>query len=812
VTGFRFAGFRFLAATLALIFSATSAEPQDVQYSPQGEQIPGPSCAGIPQWYGGKPRTCQQGELSFWLSDVRHWRDERRLRIGFEPSIYDAPALKWTQSSFIQPQMMVHDRFFYDPVAQRYTVDKYLADVEARYGGIDSVLIWHTYPNIGIDSRNQFDMLSDLPGGIPAVKAMVADFHRHGVKVLFPVMVWDQGTRPDPNLWAELSRELAEIGADGVNGDTLDGIPQVLSTDSLKSDHPLALEPETGLAADEMINYNTMTWGYWNYAFTPSVSRYKWLEPRHMVNLSNRWAHDHLDDLQAAFFNGIGFESWENVWGIWNGMTPRDAEALRRISAIERTFAAQLISPAWEPHTPTRNYGVFASKWPTVKETLWTLVNRNAYQVDGGQLRLPTTNGMHYYDLWHGVELQPRIDDNFLILEFPLEAHGYGAVLETTQAPAELSPEIQKLLGQMKLLSQQPLQTLSNRWESMPQKLVPISATEPAVKQPEGMIRIPAADYTFRVNGIEIEGMNDEGVDVQYPWEESARRYHEHVLHIDSFWIDKFPVTNLEFKKFLDATQYVPGDAHNFLKDWTNGSYPENWDNKPVTWVSIEDARAYAKWVGKRLPHEWEWQYAAQGKDHRRYPWGNFEGPATPAAPGQIQAQAVSQPAAAPASPESSPTPAPEKGQPQPKKRTSPQREPKPNAKPNSAPNPPSTDKPSSSEACPTCPPVLMGSTPDPDQGREAMPPSNVDWHPKGASPFGVMDMTGNVWQWTDEYADEHTRYAILRGGSHYQPQGSRWYFPQAYELSQHGKYLLMAPSIDRSATVGFRCVKDATP
>jgi gamma-glutamyl hercynylcysteine S-oxide synthase len=105
---------------------------------------------------------------------------------------------------------------------------------------------------------------------------------------------------------------------------------------------------------------------------------------------------------------------------------------------------------------------------------------------------------------------------------------------------------------------------------------------------------------------------------------------------------------------------------------------------------------------------------------------------------------------------------------------------------------------------------VVAGSTPYPDKGREALAPSNVDEHPQGASPFGVMDLTGNVWQWTDEYVDEHTRFAILRGGSHYQPQGSRWYFPQAYELSQHGKYLLMAPSLDRSATVGFRCVQDA--
>jgi formylglycine-generating enzyme required for sulfatase activity len=795
VTGSRFSLIHLLILLCSFGVFAPRASAQDVQYSPQGEQIPGPSCASLSPWNGGKPRTCQPADVAFWLSDIRHWRDERRLRVGFEPSAYDLPALKWTHSSFIQPQMMVHDRYFYDPATQKYTVDKYLADLESRYGGIDSVLIWHTYPNIGIDSRNQFDLLSDLPGGIQAVKQMVADFHRHGVKVLFPVMVWDQGTRPDPNLWQELSKELVEIGADGVNGDTLDGIPQVLATDSLKSDHPLALEPETGLAADEMINYNTMTWGYWRYDFVPSVSRYKWLEPRHMVNLSNRWAHDHRDDLQEAFFNGIGFESWENIWGIWNQLTPRDAEALRRTSAIERAFASQLNSPAWEPHTPTRNYGIFASKWPAENQTLWTLVNRNAYEVRGGQLRLPKTEDVHYYDLWHGVELQPRVEDDAVILEFPMGAYGYGAILQTPQSISELSASTQQLLTRLRSLSERPLESFSNGWDSLTQTLVAIDPTAPASKQPAGMVRIPAADFTFRVNGIEIEGMNDDGVDVQYPWEDSARRYHEHHMHIDSFWIDKYPVTNAEFKKFLDTTHYQPGDAHNFLKDWQNGSYPEGWANRPVTWISLEDARAYAKWAGKRLPHEWEWQYAAQGTDGRRYPWGNYEGPATP--PAATQAQTASQPPPAPAAPVS--TPAPVRGPARPSARPGQQ-----------AVTGATVVKPASAETCPNCPPVVAGSTPYPDKGREALPASHVDDHPQGASPFGVMDLTGNVWQWTDEYIDEHTRYVILRGGSHYQPQGSRWYFPQAYELSQHGKYLLMAPSLDRSATVGFRCVQDA--
>jgi gamma-glutamyl hercynylcysteine S-oxide synthase len=88
-------------------------------------------------------------------------------------------------------------------------------------------------------------------------------------------------------------------------------------------------------------------------------------------------------------------------------------------------------------------------------------------------------------------------------------------------------------------------------------------------------------------------------------------------------------------------------------------------------------------------------------------------------------------------------------------------------------------------------------------------PASDVDAHPNGASPFGVMDMVGNVRQWTDEYVDDHRRAAILRGGSHSRPSGSIWSFPEAHRNDQHGKLLLIAPSHDRSGTVGFRCAKE---
>jgi gamma-glutamyl hercynylcysteine S-oxide synthase len=97
-----------------------------------------------------------------------------------------------------------------------------------------------------------------------------------------------------------------------------------------------------------------------------------------------------------------------------------------------------------------------------------------------------------------------------------------------------------------------------------------------------------------------------------------------------------------------------------------------------------------------------------------------------------------------------------------------------------------------------------------PGNGRSMPGPDAVDAHPQGASPFGVMDLVGNVWQWTEEFQDEHTRSGILRGGSYYTPLDSPFYFPQAYKLGEHGKLLLMALSKDRSGALGFRCAQDS--
>ena len=89
------------------------------------------------------------------------------------------------------------------------------------------------------------------------------------------------------------------------------------------------------------------------------------------------------------------------------------------------------------------------------------------------------------------------------------------------------------------------------------------------------------------------------------------------------FYMDKFPVTNAQFLAFLKATNYKPIDTANFLKHFIIGQIPPGEENYPVTWISYEDAKAYASWAGKRLPTETEWQYAAQTENLNDWPWGN---------------------------------------------------------------------------------------------------------------------------------------------------------------------------------------------
>jgi iron(II)-dependent oxidoreductase len=103
---------RVFAFTAVLSALSVGAFAQDTNFEPDGQQIPAPNCSRPNDVWDASSQPCTREDHEAWLADVRHWRSERLIRIGYDGSRYDLPALRWTQSSFFQPQMMVHERYF----------------------------------------------------------------------------------------------------------------------------------------------------------------------------------------------------------------------------------------------------------------------------------------------------------------------------------------------------------------------------------------------------------------------------------------------------------------------------------------------------------------------------------------------------------------------------------------------------------------------------------------------------------------------------------------------------------------------------
>lgn len=117
----------------------------------------------------------------------------------------------------------------------------------------------------------------------------------------------------------------------------------------------------------------------------------------------------------------------------------------------------------------------------------------------------------------------------------------------------------------------------------------------------ESMVHIPAGPF--------IMGTSYERADPQ--------DRPQHTVNLPAYWMDKYLVTNAQYARFVAATSRRPPSS------WKDGKIPKGEEMRPITMVTWYDAMAYAKWAGKRLPTEAEWEKAARGTDGRRWPWGN---------------------------------------------------------------------------------------------------------------------------------------------------------------------------------------------
>jgi len=139
-----------------------------------------------------------------------------------------------------------------------------------------------------------------------------------------------------------------------------------------------------------------------------------------------------------------------------------------------------------------------------------------------------------------------------------------------------------------------------------------------ARKGHEDMVFVPGGYFLMGSDVGEVDKVKREfgsrDLYKDYPFDEETPKRR---VYIKPFYIDRHEVTNREYAEFVHATGWAAPSS------WQGGKYPAGKDDYPVLYVSQKDAEAYARWAGKRLPTEAEWEKAARGVDGRVYPWGN---------------------------------------------------------------------------------------------------------------------------------------------------------------------------------------------
>jgi formylglycine-generating enzyme required for sulfatase activity len=708
-----------------------------------------------------------------WRTGLRMMFQERWLYDleRFDASLLERKDLAWIRRSYLLLLQFAWDQQYYDAMSGRYRYDQFLTQWDNVLGGFDAYMIWPTWPRLGLDQRSQWDMYRDLPGGLAELRRQAEYAHRHNTKYFISYNPWDESTRKEDHIGGMVEM-LRNIDADGVVLDTWGESRKEFQAAADRVKPGIILYSE-GMAVPKDMPGIVAGRVHDAIYMPPPLNLNKFIKPDfgifRVIQLAEGRIHR---EIAVSFFNGYGTEL--------NIMRPgrpdwidEDLSYLGRTTRILRENSSAFLSREWSPLMSSTADSIWVNQWPTQTKTIFTIYSLRPEGFSGPLFEGKDAPNVHFVSLWHHEEIEPVVAKGSTLL--PVTADGFsrawlgtrkeGSVDCIAQFPRLLSVEIDQdsltvsaargdsilvwggtpsygrrpamlpvanhrisLLAAVGKHEEKFVVQLFEKSELIDERVVtlplatprPISRTErtPAsAKAPEGMVMIPAGTFTY----ITTRSFLSPNEVIPYPG--SSKK---HTVTLPAFFMDRYPVTNGQYHAFITATGYRPKDTVNYLKHWVRGKPPRGLERHPVVYVDRSDAQAYARWAAKRLPTEIEWQYAAQGTDGRKYPWGSGL----------------------------------------------------------------------DSTKC--------------NKGLDTTTP--VDAFPLGRSPFGVEDLVGNVWQLTNDLYDNGTFYfAMIRGGSYYNPQSSWWYVQGGPQPVDNPQILLLAgPGLDRCATLGFRCVKDA--
>ena len=487
-----------------------------------------------------------------WRAALDRWRTGAQQRLGYAGMAYGDAS--WVSSCYAVALVWLWDERLYDHATGQFTPAEFLAWAQQEFGGFDGVVLWHAYPVIGLDDRNQYDFYRD----IPELPQLVARLRAAGLRVFIDFNPWDTGTRresvADPEAIAGL---VSGLGADGVFLDTLKE-----GADELRAALPatVALESESRVPLAR-VHDHTMSWAQW-FADSPvpGVLRTKWFERRHMLHHTRRWHRSHAEELQSAWLNGTGVLVWDVVFGVWVGWNARDRATLRAMLPVQRRYTEWFVEGEWTPLAdhPGAAAPVYASRWEHRDGILWTVVNRDDESYQGPWLVTDERPGHHFVDLVSGVTLAPvPVGDGRISIGGALPGGGIAAVLATT-APSVITPSA----------GPDPASQRSNDFPARAAVRLPV----PVVLHPSppaGMVAVPGGRHELLVR----YRMRETGLYGEAPyvdeWKPLPPRLHQTATLVRDVMLGRFAIGEreisvAEFAAFRAASGYRPVRAERY--------------------------------------------------------------------------------------------------------------------------------------------------------------------------------------------------------------------------------------------------------